>query len=468
MLAALLHRQYGGRIVEPRFAGTIERARHERYYGVYFQRQRIGYVRYELSPQADGYRLDQEAVLLLNVLGERLRITMQVRAALDDAMILQRFSFAFASPFYTMTATGRVEGSVVHYRLTTGKEVFDDRVELARPPVLSTSQRPYLLRPLPAEGETLRLVTFDPLTLAGVPTVVEYRGKEKVLVAGRVELLHHFVETVAGVRVSFWLDDEGGVVKEESPAGFVFLREPKFRAMDIGAPAAEMLAAAAAPLLGRIPADVGSRTSMRYRLHLPAGVTVQADGGRQQYVDGVLTVHREPLPDAAAPPCDGAPAAALAATPYVQAGAPAIVAQADLLVEGRAGGLDRVRSIAAWVYEAIDKRPVVGLPDALATLKGRRGDCNEHAALFAALARAAGIPTRIVAGVVYAGDAFYYHAWNEVCVGDRWISVDTTRNEIPADLTHIRLADGEGTELLTISALVGRLSIEVVDGPDPR
>ncbi|HHK60632.1 MAG TPA: hypothetical protein ENJ73_02765 [Desulfobacterales bacterium] len=65
--------------------------------------------------------------------------------------------------------------------------------------------------------------------------------------------------------------------------------------------------------------------------------------------------------------------------------------------------------------------------------------------------------------MVYLDGAFYYHAWNEVCVDGRWLSVDTTRNEIPADLTHIRLADGEGAELLAIAGLVGRLAVEALD-----
>lgn len=52
-------------------------------------------------------------------------------------------------------------------------------------------------------------------------------------------------------------------------------------------------------------------------------------------------------------------------------------------------------------FKTLKKRPVLGIPDALTTLEGGRGDCNEHAALFAALARSVGIPCRIVAGVTY-------------------------------------------------------------------
>ena len=466
MLVLQLQRHYGGRFVDARFAAQVERARHERFYGVHFQGRRIGYVRHDLAPRKgkQGYRLDQEAVLILNVLGERQRVAMRLRAQLDPGMRLQRFDFSFASPFYVMQAAGQVEeGNVVRYRLESGKQTTEGQVRLARPPVLETSRRPYLVDPLPAKGETLRFVSFDPLTLAGMPVMVRYQGREKVVVDGRVELLHRFTQTVAGVRVSFWLDDQGEVVKEESPAGFVFLREPKFRALALDTPQEEILAAAAAPLRGRLPADIATRRQMRYRLRLPPGARVFAHGGRQRADGDVVIVEREKVPGDTASACPTAPPTALEATPYVQADAPGIVALARRLTAGANGGMAQVRRLAAWIYDNVEKRPVLGLPDALATLQGRRGDCNEHAALFAALARALRIPTRIAAGVVYLDGAFYYHAWNEVCVDGRWLSVDTTRNEIPADLTHIRLADGEGAELLAIAGLVGRLAVEALD-----
>jgi transglutaminase-like putative cysteine protease len=45
--------------------------------------------------------------------------------------------------------------------------------------------------------------------------------------------------------------------------------------------------------------------------------------------------------------------------------------------------------------------------------------------------RAAGVPARVVAGIAYANDGFYYHAWNEVWL-DRWVSVDAVFDQMPA------------------------------------
>jgi transglutaminase-like putative cysteine protease len=93
-------------------------------------------------------------------------------------------------------------------------------------------------------------------------------------------------------------------------------------------------------------------------------------------------------------------------------------------------------------------------------LRQKAGDCNEHAALFAALARAAGIPARIQAGIIYQEGKFFYHAWNQVYLGS-WISVDSTLNQLPADATHIRLVEGDLDRQLDLVRVIGRLKVQV-------
>ena len=45
------------------------------------------------------------------------------------------------------------------------------------------------------------------------------------------------------------------------------------------------------------------------------------------------------------------------------------------------------------------------------------GDCTEHALLFNTLARAVGIPSREIEGIInYEDNKFALHAWNEVVV----------------------------------------------------
>jgi hypothetical protein len=99
------------------------------------------------------------------------------------------------------------------------------------------------------------------------------------------------------------------------------------------------------------------------------------------------------------------------------------------------------------------------------------GDCNEHTALYVAMARSIGIPARIAVGLTYVRGitgAFYYHAWPEVYIDegdDRglWLPVDPTLNEFPADATHLRLARGGLDKQAAILPLIGRLRMTILD-----
>jgi hypothetical protein len=358
-----------------------------------------------------------------------------------------------------MDAEGEVEGQDVHFTLTTGKETVTDVIHLQKPPFLSTDRRFYLLEQGLQPGDKLKVPYFDPISLSGKDTVMEYKGREKILVKNRIYTLHHFVETFSGVRINSWLDDTGKVIKEESPAGFVFISEPEFKATDIKIKGREILSSVSIPLTGgRL--DLTGRNWMRYRLTLPPDTDFALDKDRQSLDGDTLTLHLESLPDPDAAACPGF-AEELASTPYIQTKNKLITDLAQEEAGNATSDLQRIKILSAWVYNNLEKRPVLGIPDALTTLSTRMGDCNEHAALFAALARNAGIPTRVVAGVTFFEGAFYYHAWNEVCLDANWYSVDTTTNQFPADLSHIKFVEGEINEQVRIAALLGKLQIEI-------
>jgi hypothetical protein len=86
---------------------------------------------------------------------------------------------------------------------------------------------------------------------------------------------------------------------------------------------------------------------------------------------------------------------------------------------------------------------------ALDTIRRRAGDCTEAAVLLAALGRAAGIPTRVVNGLVYSrqsyhgvSNAFMPHSWTLAYVDGAWRSFDLALDTF--DATHIALTVGDG------------------------
>jgi len=461
LFGALLKRDYFIKSLDIKEEQIIRRAREESFAGIYFQNERIGYVKNRLTESGpDEYVLFQDAFLYLNILNESHPVDMRVKATLNRKMQLKDFVFHFTSPFYKMAAQGEVVDTEVRFTLTTGKEKITDRVQLQNKPFLSTNNRFYLLKQGLEPGEKFKVPYFDPLSLSGKDTIMEYRGLEKKLINKRIYNLHHFVETFSGIKINSWLDDEGKVIQEESPAGFMFIAEPEFKATDIVVKGKEMLSAVSVPLKGS-SLNLDGLKKISYRLTLPTGISFELDRDRQNFENDILTVSLEKIPEQDAVACSG-PDEELASTPYIQTKNKKIAKHAQSLITAETSHLSRVRIMADWVYNNLQKRPVLGIPDALTTLNTRMGDCNEHAALFAALARNAGIPTRIIAGVTFHEGAFYYHAWNEVCLDDQWYSLDTTKDQFPADLSHIKFVEGETSEQIKISALLGKLEIELV------
>lgn len=152
--------------------------------------------------------------------------------------------------------------------------------------------------------------------------------------------------------------------------------------------------------------------------------------------------------------------------PLIQSDSPELRRQALSIVGGEKNSYRAAHKLLDWVYRNVDKAYVPAVSNALEVFKTRKGDCGEHAALFVALARAAGLPARPVVGITYwpPGNGFGYHAWAEVYVGE-WIQVDPTQNSMSADATHIQLAGGDLAEQAKITMLIGKLkaSIEAVN-----
>jgi len=148
----------------------------------------------------------------------------------------------------------------------------------------------------------------------------------------------------------------------------------------------------------------------------------------------------------------------------VQSDDPSLLELSDSITAGSTDAWEAARRISSWVDTAVQNSPTISLPSAVDVMENLRGDCNEHTILAVALARAAGLPARVCAGIVYLDGSFGYHAWPMIWVGE-WVEMDPTFGQYVADATHIVLATGSLESQYVINSAIGRLSIRELESP---
>lgn len=133
------------------------------------------------------------------------------------------------------------------------------------------------------------------------------------------------------------------------------------------------------------------------------------------------------------------------ATFYIQTDHPRIRETAAIIKGDETNALRLFRKIAMWVHNSIDKKNYkTNLASAVETLEHKQGDCTEHSFLTAALARAAGIPSRIAMGLYCSGEHFSCHMWVEALVAeDLWAAVDPAMGQIEPDALHLKIYHGD-------------------------
>jgi Flp pilus assembly protein TadD len=125
-----------------------------------------------------------------------------------------------------------------------------------------------------------------------------------------------------------------------------------------------------------------------------------------------------------------------------------VIAKAKEIAASDRDAWSVARKLSDWTHQNLKWRRVDDA-DAAQTLATREADCLEFSELYIAMARALGLPSRLVTGLAHSGGTFGGHAWVEVYVGE-WVELDPTWGTNYVDATHIRDASGE---LLSYAAL---------------
>jgi hypothetical protein len=467
MIGVLVQRTYyDGRGGYARAGAAASQLRpREEWMGMYWGEDKVGYTVSKIKKAREGYHLDERAVMDLTVMGTAQRVDTEITSLVDNAFNLRSFSFSMLSNLFSFTAEGSVHGSRMQLALTSNAGTKRTEIELSETPCLASALKPLVLAEGLEAGKRLRYSVFDPATMVSVPVDIEVEGRERLEIRGRSIECYRLRSTFKGITLRSWIDGEGNTMREESPLGLLLVRESKADALtgNWRGSTRDFITASAIPVDN--PIAGGAPAYLRVRLLNCALDGFDLVSERQVLQGDTLVITREELSDlpGCTIPVGGKEMQEfLGATPFIQSDDPALRRQAADIIGDERDALGAAGLIKQWVYRTIEKKPTLSIPSALDVLKLKVGDCNEHTVLYVALCRAAGIPSRFCAGLVYSQGSFYYHAWAEVFAG-RWVSVDPTLDQLPADATHIRLVEGELDRQLEIVRLIGVVKVEVID-----
>lgn len=443
----------------------------DRWFGIYFNDERTGFVHTRIEEHDGGFRVQSESAVKMSGLGFSREASVRESYLVNGDLSLRSFEVSQTIDGSPTKVTGEVTDKTVRIvtestgnrkekRLTSRGAVYPSAVLNLIP----------LFRKA-AAGTKSRVTMLDVEAVALKEVRIEAVAFERLDDRDTLHLrndLYPFVDN------DIWVDLEGNTLKESVRDGWIETRAEDEKS------AREHLARAAISRqdmildFSLVPVDrpVERPEDLRFLQLALSGFpeNVPLLGGPFQKAerqgDGtvVFTVDtRETRPVGTAPLEKLAePKRYLESTGMILADNPEIVRRAGEILgetkEPRAAAEKLVRRVADSVKDTVtDSRNPVE------TLRKGTGNCQSHARLYVSLARAAGIPTRFVSGLVYApGKGFLYHSWAESHVG-YWLPLDPTFGQVPADATHVKLVEGESADdLAPLSALIGRLKGKVL------
>jgi hypothetical protein len=431
--------------------GTISES--ETWMGIYQKSSKIGVSHRKISPMAKGIAIFETTVMRLNTMGMVQDVHLQTQGVLNADFSLSSFRAVIISGLFQFSVSGQVQGD----------SLFLDAN--GRPLTLTVKSPIYLSAALwdaagsagLSENQFLTLSVFDPLTMTPQPVRITALGTERIEIMGAWQVARKVSAEVMGSRQNAWIDTDGSVLREEGVMGITLNKISAEDAKESNLADGEDLTR-----LVSVPADqVIPDTEKLSRLVLRITGVEIISTERQRFDSGILTISRESL-SGLSENYFTEPAVFLDPSALIQSDHPEIIKQLWQIISEKDTPLVRIQKISGWIFNHIEKRPVLSVPNSLETLKNSVGDCNEHAVLFAAFARAAGIPTRVESGLVHLRGRFYYHAWNSVFLG-RWITADSLMNQIPADVTHITLSHGNPENQFEILGAVGNIGISILE-----
>lgn len=427
--------------------------------------------------EVEGARLefDEQSSMQIQLFGKTQSISTRLKIFTDDRLFIQNFTYEMKSDDSNLKVEGQRSNDLMRLKkLQAGGQQVKE-IALQEPILLLPLIRPFLLkRGLMGSKkefvETAQLL--EPAALTLIPMNLRAKANSKG---------YEVVTTYLSQTLTSQLNSKGDLIEEKTDfAGVPLLEKTVSRERYQSVKIAGMTSDLVERVKVTFPRLKSPRELVEFKVKID-GIPLhffQLNRHRQQLKSGVLTVKKESS-------IESMPAQSIVGRKdlekYLMAEVsipvfdPVIQKKSREIVGDKNDLWERAKAVHQFVYGHLKKDPYVSLPDAIEALQTAKGDCNEHAALYTALARAAGVPARTVVGLVYSDSfyesgspGFYYHAWVEVFTGKQWVAIDPTWNQIPADVTHLAFIEGGADQQIQIAAVMGKVKLSLIDSKAVR
>ncbi len=438
---------------------------------IFLKDKKIGYSVNKVSPLGEDYLIQEKLMLRMSLMGHASNMETVSRSVVNADFRLKQFSFSMISGVVSFKVSGKIAGNRLLLEIGEGASQRHESIELSSTPFIGSGIGHFFKGKMINAGQSYMFSIFDPSTMAQNEMIIRVIGMENINI-NQVNYNAFLLETeMLGQSLYFWLDENGTVLKEQGFMGLTLIRSSAARApRDIeGSGGDDFYELTAVNVKGKLDnADKLTFIKLKVKgIDTEHFDTTILGEGRQKFASGLLEISKERMPVKSPyrlPYRDdsGRMKSFLFPELFIESDHESITEKAHEIAGDIKDPVAVTRMLMNWVYHNIKKRPVVSVPSALEVLKTKVGDCNEHAVLLTALLRSCGIPARLCVGLVYTRGQFFYHAWTQGYLGE-WITMDATLNQMPVDASHIQLVQGGLDKQVEIIALIGKLTLELME-----
>jgi len=452
--------------------------------------QPVGYIHdvssrdYRAGGEVLVYR--SEMKMALNRLGTKIELRFVTGFEETVAGLLTKISYEMLTSAMATTTEAVVKDKVIEFRSESGGKSYTRTIPYRGTLLGQEGIRLASLKALKTAGDSVEFLTFMPELEAVSKGSRKVLGVETLPLGGgdvRTLKVEEFIESAA-VKSTAWLNADYEVVKQEmatpfGPSEFVL---------------SDRTTALAAASGSDLPAEMFERSIIRSNIRLPLARTLQylkvkiihknpdlgwpdlkSPGQALESQDRetlILEIKRPPLPKPASfpIPLSEKNREYLEPNAFIQSDEAGLRDLVRGLVAGEKDLFQAAFKLERWVSDNMTFDLGIALAPSTEIFQNRRGTCVGYATLLAAMARAAGIPSRVVMGYVYALGMFGGHAWTEILIGDTWIPMDAAI-VAPAQADAARIAFNavsmrEGAGSLSGGAgqqLFGQIDIKILE-----